>query len=169
MSHRPAALRHRGGVAVALLLALTLALSGGLPASAIAAPPRRASYNQVINELMCTVCHESLALAQSPEAFQERQVVRTMVAQGETHRQIEHNMVESYGPAVLALPPAHGFNLFVYVIPPVLLALGVATLIITLPKWRRRTRLAGAQPTAAPRTLDPDDARRLNEDLARGA
>jgi hypothetical protein len=45
----------------------------------------------------------------------------------------------------------------------------VATLMITLPKWRRRARLAAAQPTAAPRTLDPDDAQRLNEDLARGA
>ncbi len=56
-----------------------------------------------------------------------------------------------------------------YVIPPVLVALGVATLMITLPKWRRRTRLAAAQPTAAPPTLDPDDAQRLNEDLARGA
>jgi cytochrome c-type biogenesis protein CcmH len=168
VTRRPAALGRWAAAAVPFVLTLTVALSGGLPAS-WAATPRRASYNQVVNDVMCVVCHEPLAVAQSPEAFQERQYIRTLIAQGETRAQIEHGMVESYGPAVLALPPAHGFNLFVYVIPPVLVALGVATLMITLPKWRRRTRLAAAQPTAAPPTLDPDDAQRLNEDLARGA
>lgn len=168
MTRRPAALGRWAAAAVPLVLALTVALSGGLPAAS-AATPQRASYNQVVNDVMCVVCHEPLAVAQSPEAFQERQYIRTLIAQGETRAQIEHGMVESYGPAVLALPPANGFNLFVYVIPPVLVALGVATLMITLPKWRRRTRLAAAQPTAAPPTLDPDDAQRLNEDLARGA
>jgi cytochrome c-type biogenesis protein CcmH len=169
VTRRPAALGRWAAAAVPFALALTVALSGGLPASWAAATPRRASYNQIVNDVMCVVCHEPLAVAQSPEAFQERQYIRTLIAQGETRARIEHDMVESYGPAVLALPPAHGFNLLVYVIPPVLLGLGVATLMITLPKWRRRTRLAAAEPTAAPRTLDPDDAQRLNDDLARGA
>jgi cytochrome c-type biogenesis protein CcmH len=165
MSRPPVALR-RLTAAMALVLAVSVPVSSAVAAAAV---PRRASYNQVVDDVMCVVCHEPLAVAQSPEAFQERAVIRTLVAQGETRQQIEHNLVESYGDAVLALPPAHGFNLFVYVVPPVLLVLGVAMVLITLPRWRRRTRLAAGEPTAARPALDPSDARRLDEDLARGA
>jgi cytochrome c-type biogenesis protein CcmH len=120
MSRRRPTLR-RLAAALGLVLAVSLPVTSAVAAPAI---PRRASYNQVVDDVMCVVCHEPLAVAQSPEAFQERQYIRTLIAQGETRPQIEHNMVESYGPAVLALPPAHGFNLLVYIIPPVLLALG---------------------------------------------
>jgi cytochrome c-type biogenesis protein CcmH len=160
--------RRRCRTAAASLVASLALLAAGPVTAALAAAPH-VSYNQIVNDVMCVVCHEPLAVAQSPEAFQERQYIRTLIAQGETRTQIEHEMVESYGPAVLALPPAHGFNLFVYVIPPVLLALGVATVLITLPRWRRRTRLAAAQPAAARPALDPGDAERLDEDLARRA
>ncbi|HEY8625724.1 MAG TPA: cytochrome c-type biogenesis protein CcmH, partial [Solirubrobacteraceae bacterium] len=73
----------------------------------------------------------------------------------------------NYGTAVLALPPAHGFNLAVYVIPPALLVLGIGTLVVVLPRWRRRTRAAAGEPLAPGPALDPGDARRLDEDLAR--
>ncbi|HEY5429486.1 MAG TPA: cytochrome c-type biogenesis protein CcmH [Solirubrobacteraceae bacterium] len=168
MSRRPGAPGRPAALAVALLLALAVALSGPLTSAATAGAPR-ASYNQIVGDLMCTVCHEPLAVAQSPEAFQERGVVRTLIGQGETRAQVERNMVAAYGAAVLALPPAHGFNLLVYVVPPVLLAVGVVTLLIAIPKWRRRTRLAASDPTTAASVLDAGDARRLDEDLARGA
>jgi cytochrome c-type biogenesis protein CcmH len=171
MTRRPVASRRLVRSVATALAAVSLTLGGGLSAAAAAAAavPQRASYTQVLNDVMCVVCHEPLAVAQSPEAFQERQYIRTLISQGETRTQIEHNMVESYGPAVLALPPAHGFNLFVYIIPPVLLVLGVATVLITIPRWRRRTRQAAAQAAVALPALDPGDARRLDEDLARGA
>ena len=169
MSQGPATGRRRAALAVTIGLAVALTFSGGLTVAVAAATGPRASYNQIVNDVMCVVCHEPLAVAQSPEAFQERQYIRTLIAQGQTRRQIEHSLVESYGPAVLALPPAHGFNLFVYVVPPVLLALGVVTLMVTVPKWRRRTRVAAGEPVVAAAPLDPGDARRLDEDLARGA
>jgi cytochrome c-type biogenesis protein CcmH len=164
MTRRPAALL--AAVALSALSALSA------PTLALAATPR-ASFTQIENDVMCVACHESLAVAQSPEAFSERQYIRTLIAQGEARKQIEHNLVEQYGPSVLALPPAHGFNLLVYVVPPVVLILGIATVAYTLPRWRRRTReqaaaqAAGAAPGAP--ALDPADARRLNEDLGRYA
>jgi cytochrome c-type biogenesis protein CcmH len=155
---------HRRALATALVLALTLAAALG--PTAVAATPR-ASFTQIENDVMCVVCHEPLAVAQSPQAFSERQYIRTLIAQGETRRQIEHNLVQQYTAAVLALPPAHGFNLLVYVIPPVLLAMGIAVVVVTLPRWRRRSRLAATEPLPSAEDLTPADAHRLDEDLAR--
>jgi cytochrome c-type biogenesis protein CcmH len=150
-----------------LLLALALALATALsPAAAMAATPR-ASLTQIENDVMCVACHESLAVAQSPEAFSERAYIRQLIAQGMTQPQIEKELVVQYGPAVLGKPPARGFNLLIYVLPPVLLAIAIATLLVTIPKWRQRSRLAASSPLPAGPALDPADSRRLEEDLAR--
>lgn len=149
--------------ALALAAALLLALS---PVTAFAATAR-ASLTDIENDVMCVVCHESLAVAQSPQADAERSFIRALISQGMSKKQIEQALVGQYGTAVLALPTAHGFNLAVYVIPPALLVLGIGTLVIALPKWRRRSRAAAAQSTATGPALDPGDARRLDEDLAR--
>jgi cytochrome c-type biogenesis protein CcmH len=150
--------------ALALAAALLLALS---PVAAFAATAH-ASLTDIENDVMCVVCHESLAVAQSPQADAERSFIRGLISQGLAKKQIEQALVGQYGTAVLALPPAHGFNLAVYVIPPALLVLGIGTLVIALPKWRRRSRAAAAAQSTAPGPpLDPGDARRLDEDLAR--
>jgi cytochrome c-type biogenesis protein CcmH len=147
-----------------LLITMLAALAG--PGLALAAG--RASFTDIESEVMCVLCHEPLAVAQSPEAFQERDYIRGLILQGQNKAQILHNLVEQYGQAVLAKPPAKGFNLSVYIIPPVLLALGIGTLAITLPRWRRRTRAAAANaPPASTEPLSDDDTRRLDEDLAR--
>jgi cytochrome c-type biogenesis protein CcmH/NrfF len=153
----------------AAVLALGLGFSA---ASAVAAlsPKDQTSYIQVVDDVMCVVCHEPLAVAQSPEAFQERDYIRQLIAQGKTRREIENDLVTQYGPAVLARPPAHGVNVLVYVVPPLVLLLGLATLAVFVPKWRRRARQSEAeQPEPAASALDPADAQRLNDDLGRFA
>jgi cytochrome c-type biogenesis protein CcmH len=155
------------GSLVAVLLALGLAVSGDLGFASSAAAAARPSLTQLYGEFMCVACHESLAVAQSPESFSERQYIRDLIAEGETAAQIKSNMVASYGPAVLAVPPAQGFNLLVYVLPPVLVALALVMLVVTIPKWRRRARQATPMPSAAP--LNADDDRRLNDELGRFA
>jgi cytochrome c-type biogenesis protein CcmH len=159
--------RPLAGVLAGLLAALLVS-----PAAALAANAGgRASFTRIESEVMCVVCHEPLAVAQSPEAFQERDYIRGLINQGKSRTEIENDLVQQYGPAVLAKPPAHGFNLLVYVIPPVAVILGVAGVAITLPRWRRRTRQAGAVAAAGPQPAGPAfsaaDARRLDEDLKR--
>jgi cytochrome c-type biogenesis protein CcmH len=156
----------RAVAAVALVAAMLLAVS---PAAAYAAKPS-ASLTDIENDVMCVACHESLAVAQSPEAYSERQYIRQLIDQGLTKQQIESQLVAQYGPSVLGKPPANGFNLVVYVVPVVIVVGGVALLAFTIPRWRRRTRRAAAAegPTAAS-PLDPSDAQRLDEDLARQA
>jgi cytochrome c-type biogenesis protein CcmH/NrfF len=153
-------IRRRAVVALALTAGLALAAGG----SASAAP--RASLTDIENDVMCVSCHEALAVAQSPQAVAERNFISGLISQGLTKAQIERALVAQYGPAVLGKPPAHGFNLTVYVLPAALLAGGLAVLAVTLPRWRRRSH-AQAITSAPGSALSPTDASRLEEDLAR--
>jgi cytochrome c-type biogenesis protein CcmH len=116
------------------------------------------------NETMCVVCNEPLAVAQSPQAYRERNFIRSLIAKGETKAQIERALVAVYTSAVLAKPPAHGFNLTVYILPPAIVVAGIALLAFLLPRWRRRVRARGPTTTAA--SLTPADQQRLDEELS---
>ncbi len=156
--------RLRAAFAVLAVAAVTLA-----PLSSAAAKGT-VSFIQVQNDVMCVACHEPLAVAQSPEAFSERAYIRQLIAQGMTKARIEKELVAQYGEAVLAKPPAHGFNLVIYILPPAVLLIGLATLAYTLPRWRRSSRRAATGAAGVPPPpMDADDARRLREDLARQA
>jgi cytochrome c-type biogenesis protein CcmH len=134
--------------------------------AAWAAPKPRASLTDIENDVMCTICHEPLAVAQSLEADQERSYIRGLIAEGLTKPQIERNLVTQYGEAVLGKPPASGINLTIYILPPAVVVAGIAILAFTLPKWRRRTRAAQNEPAQAAPPLDPADAERLDRELS---
>ncbi|MBV8216862.1 MAG: cytochrome c-type biogenesis protein CcmH [Solirubrobacterales bacterium] len=152
---------------MALLIALTVGPQALAPAAASASPTPRASLTDIESDVMCTSCREPLEVAQSPQADSERAYIRMLIAQGETKQQILNNLVAQYGPSVLGKPPAQGFNLTVYILPPAILIAGAAILFVTLPRWRRRTKATAEQPAPDRKPLDPAEARRLDEDLAR--
>jgi cytochrome c-type biogenesis protein CcmH len=152
----------------ALLLCAALVFAG--PAGAAIARSS-VSFTQMEQQFMCVACHEALNVAQSQESFSERAYLRQLIARGLNTSQIRSQFVAAYGPAVLASPPASGFNLTIYILPPAIVVIGAVSLAIALPRWRRRTRAAGGggpRPGNSP-ALSPDDARRLDEDLARHA
>jgi cytochrome c-type biogenesis protein CcmH len=154
----------RGSAALAVvILALLSALLA--PAGVAAATHARASLLDIENDVMCTVCNEPLAVADSREAYQEKDFIRGLIAKGETKAQIERQLVAQYGLAVLGRPPAHGFNLTVYVLPPAVVIVGIAILLFTLPRWRRRAQ-AARQPLPSGPALDPAEERRLDEELS---
>jgi cytochrome c-type biogenesis protein CcmH len=145
---------------------LALALVSLLSASqALAAAPPRTSLTAVENDLMCVICHEPLAVAQAPEAEAERHLISQLIARGYTKSQIDRAMVVQYGTAVLAKPPARGFDLSVYVIPPAAVLLGLAVVGFALARWRRSGKDSPPERAIAP--LSEPEAQRLEEDLAR--
>jgi cytochrome c-type biogenesis protein CcmH len=154
--------RRTGRIATAAAC-MTLAASSGVAAAAAT----RASLTDIEDEVMCVACHTPLAVSESPQANSERDYIRSLIAHGETKGQIKSALVAQYGQAVLALPSAHGFNLAVYILPPALVLAGVAMLVVTVPRWRRRARAAATRTGPAGAPLEPADERRLNEDLAR--
>jgi cytochrome c-type biogenesis protein CcmH len=151
------------------VLALSLAATMAFGATAQAATTAKTSYLQVVDDVMCVVCHEPLGVAQSPEAFQERGYIRQLIAQGKTRKEIENDLVQQYGPAVLSRPPADGVNLLVYIVPPLVVIVGIIVVAIFIPRWRRSARQSRADTTSDTTPLDPADAKRLNEDLGRFA
>jgi cytochrome c-type biogenesis protein CcmH len=155
----------RAGVVILLALAgSALAFAG----PAAAAPRPGLTVTGMETDFMCVVCHEALNVSQAPEADQERSTISGLIAEGDTRAQIDSAMVAQYGSSVLAEPTAQGFNVVLYVLPPVLVLAGLAALAVVLPRWRRRARAAAAAETeiAGP-PLDAADAKRLDEELAR--
>jgi cytochrome c-type biogenesis protein CcmH len=143
--------------ALAVLLAALV-----LAAPAAAAPPR-ASLTDVEDEVMCVQCGTVLNISESAVADRERAFIRRRIAQGQDKAQIKRELAQAYGAAVLALPDDKGFNLAVYLIPGLLVALGLAGVAVAAHRWRRTPRAAAE---AAGPELDPDDARRLDAELA---
>jgi len=153
---------------IAALLTLALVLVT-LPASLAAAAVRpKVNYYDFQNEVMCVVCRVSLASASGPQADSERQTIRNLIAQGRTEDQIKTALVAAYGDRVLALPRDSGVNVLVYIVPIAVVVLGLTGVAIALPRWRRHSAERAARPFAiGSADLSADDARRLDDDLAR--
>jgi cytochrome c-type biogenesis protein CcmH len=142
-------------------LALLAALAFAAPAGAATA---RTSLSDIEDEVMCVTCRVPLSIAESPEADRERAFIDARIRQGATKAEIKQALVTQYGDRVLATPSDHGVDLAAWLVPGALVVLALVALGIALPRWRR-SRERAAEPDRAP--LDPADARRLNEDLAR--
>lgn len=146
------------------LLVVVLAAAAGAPAAALAAAPK-ASLTDIENDVMCVTCREPLIEAQSPQAYEERAFIRSLIAQGMNKAQIERALVAQYGPSVLGKPPASGFDLTVYLLPAAAVALAILATAIVLPRWRRSTRREAASADGAAPTLSAAQAQRLDEEL----
>jgi cytochrome c-type biogenesis protein CcmH len=151
----------------------------GAPATALAGQAR-ASLTDIENDVMCVACHEPLAVAESPQADSERNYILMLIRRGETKAEIERELVAQYGPSVLGKPPAQGFSLSLYILPPALVVIGLLILAVTLPRWRRRTRAIqaaspGPEGSATPAAggangslaLSSKEAQRLDDELTR--
>ncbi len=143
-------------VLVGVLLALALVAPAG------AAAPR-ASLPDVEDEVMCVQCGTALTVSVSAVADRERAFIRRRIADGMDKAQIKRALAREYGSAVLAMPGDSGFDITNWLVPGLLVALGIAGVALAARRWRRQPAAAG--PAAPP--LDPDDARRLDAELAR--
>jgi cytochrome c-type biogenesis protein CcmH len=146
------------------LLAALLALAVLAPAAGGAAP--RASLTDIEDEVMCVVCGVPLELAtDAPQAIQERNLIRHLIAQGLTKEQIKDRLVAEYGDEVLATPSNSGFDLAAWLVPGAAIVVAAVAIAIGLRRWRRRDGEDGPPDDAEP--LAGEDAARLDEDLAR--
>ena len=149
---------------LAALAATVLALA--LPAAATAA---NASLPDIEDEVMCTICGTTLQLSNSPQAERERVFINELIAQGKTKEQIKADLVDEYGPEVLAVPDDEGFDLIGgWVLPVVAVLVGAVLVALAARRWRLDQRRDEAE-APAPVRPDPssDEAKRLREDLER--
>ena len=145
-------------------LALVLiALALVAPPAAGAAEPRT-SLPDVEDEVMCVLCNVPLNVADEPQAAQQRDLIRRLIAQGLTKEQIKDRLVQEYGARVLAVPEDDGVGVAAYAVPIALVLAMVGAAALLLPRWRRREPRAAA--AGGPVASDAE-LKRLDEDLAR--
>jgi cytochrome c-type biogenesis protein CcmH len=147
------------------LLGVLVAIAASDPGAAASAAVARTSLPIIERQVMCVTCKIPLNVAQSPQADRERAYIQGLINEGDTQAQIKTALVGQYGPTVLGLPSAHGFDLTVYLVPLAVLLALVVGLALLLPRWRRARAQAAGGPSGA--TLDAGDAARLDADLAR--
>lgn len=155
--------------AALLLLASSLLPAAGAQAQA-PAPEPQASLPDIEDEVMCPVCGTLLELAsEAPQAQRQRDLIRDLIAQGYTKDEIKDVLVAEFGEEILAVPDDEGFDLAAWLVPAAAFVGGAVAIFVGLRRWRRSG--SGASPggggggTASP--LDPDEAKRLDEDLTR--
>ncbi|HEU4786903.1 MAG TPA: cytochrome c-type biogenesis protein [Gemmatimonadaceae bacterium] len=108
-----------------------------------------AETRSLATQLRCPVC-QGLSVQDSPSelAQQMRDVVRQQLQDGKSPDEVKQYFVARYGEWILMAPPASGFNWLVYSLPVIVLAIGVAFLIVIVRRWTSAPR--DAAPPATP-------------------
>jgi len=123
--------------------------------------PTDDDVNRVARQLYCPVCENvPLDVCPTQACADWRADIRQRLAQGWTDEQIIAYFAQQYGDRVLARPPARGLSVMVYLVPPLVLALGV-WFVVRFLRNNRRMALASAlapQPDA-PNPSDDYEAR----------
>jgi cytochrome c-type biogenesis protein CcmH len=150
-------------------LSLGALATGGTALTTIAAGASakpRASLPNIQRQVMCVTCKIPLMVADSPQADRERAFIEALIAEGKDEAQIKDALVAQYGPAVLALPATHGFDLTVYLVPIAIVLALLAALAVLLPRWRRHARAQASERVPVP-ALSAAETSRLDADLER--
>ena len=110
------------------LLATTLLALKMLPSSAQTPVPYHPSddeVNAIAKQLYCPVCENvPLDVCGTQACEQWRGLIRQRLGEGWSEEQIKSYFVTQYGDRVLAAPPVHGINWFIYIVPPVIILVG---------------------------------------------
>ena len=141
---------------------IATALVGLAAAVPVAAAPSPADLEA---ELVCPTCETTLDQSNAPVAQRMKQLIRQRIAAGWSEAEIKADLVDQFGPGVLAEPPKSGFDLLAWLLPLGLLlagALGVGALA-----WGWSRRRDGSGDGAAAAALDPELERRVDAELER--
>ncbi len=150
-----------------MLLAVGMFAIGALGAT----PGSKPTLEQVGNEVYCqcgcvTVLNHCPHL---PSECQSRAQMQTVilkdVQQGKANPAILQDLVDRFGVHVLASPPATGFNLTVWVLPGVVLIIGLAIVLLIVRRWRAKNSAPTEEGTAGP--ADPKIMAAVEEEMNR--
>lgn len=112
---------------VTLALAVILIL---IPSTIVGAqdesPITDDEVNALAEELYCPVCENvPLDVCPTKACAQWRDLIREKMELGWSEKQIKEFFAEQYGDQVMAVPPRRGFNWLIYVLPPLVVLIGM--------------------------------------------
>jgi cytochrome c-type biogenesis protein CcmH len=153
---------------------VTIALLASAAALALASPAfaseRHPSLNEIEGEVICPVCPgETIDQSDAAIALRMKAFIARRIAAGDTKSEIESKLAAEFGPAVIAQPSKHGFNLLAWLLPLVGIVAAGAVLGGLAWRWSRGRSSSGSTGEAALQgrgELDPEAERRLDRELA---
>ena len=120
-----------------------LALVCALIAVTAGATDATARYQKDSHQLMCGCgCNQLLGecnhvgCPSSPGMLAQ---LSASIARGDSDDAIFHQFQEQYGPVILASPMFTPFNHFAWIVPPLVLFLGIAGVFVIVRNWKLRT------------------------------
>ena len=138
-------------------------------ALAVAAPELASDAHPTLAELegevMCPICKTTLDQSNSAAAQRIKAFIVRRIRAGDSKSEIERRLVDDFGPAILAQPPKHGFDLLAWVLP--IAGLFGGALVVGIAAWRWSRRHDPEPALAGVGRLDPELERRLDEELRR--
>ncbi len=129
----------------------------------VAPPALSLTVNEVAREVRCPTCNTPLDVSSAPVALRMKAYISERIAAGETSKErIIDELALEFGESVRTTPPKSGFNLLAWVVPGIVVGLGLAAIPFVTRAWARRRAVP-----AAPRPPSDEEARRLEEELRR--
>lgn len=143
---------------------LLFAVSAPAQVDALTDPKLEKQARQLDQEVIAPCCWTNpIGEHYSPEATQLKRRVRQMLADGQSVAQIKQSLVDEFGERILGKPRGRGFNLLVWVIPPMVLLLALFVVYRYLKGHLKRVETVLAQKRA---TIDKD-RKEVEEELQR--
>lgn len=146
--------RFSGGLsrpALVLLLAVLVLLLAG-------AGDDDARFDKLGHQMMCVCGCNQVLLECNHVGCEYSQRMRDELAaglqRGDNDSLILQSFVQKYGPTVLAAPTTTGFNRIAWIMPFVVLVLGIALVIVVVRLWRLRVQPLPVASGLAPAQLD---------------
>ncbi len=120
-----------------------LVLLGILIAVTVGAADSSARFDKDSHEMMCVCsCNQLLGECNHvgcPDSEGMRAQLAASIAKGDSDNEIFHQFQEQYGPVVLAAPMFTRFNHLAWIMPPLMLFLGIAGVLLIVRNWKLRT------------------------------
>jgi cytochrome c-type biogenesis protein CcmH len=152
-------------------LLFSLAAAPATSVNAQSQTPSDDEVNAIAKQLFCPICENTpLDVCPTQACHDWRELIRQMLAQGQTPNEIKQYFVDHYGARVLSEPPMAGLNWLVYVIPPVAFLIGVFLLFRAFRTWKQLQKEKAEESVIPSNPVAEDDyASRLEEELRKRA
>jgi cytochrome c-type biogenesis protein CcmH/NrfF len=144
-----------------------LVLLGILIAVTAGAADSSARFEKDSHQLMCGCsCNQLLGECNhvgcpvSPVMLSE---LSAGIARGDSDDTIFHHFQDEYGPVILASPMFTRFNHFAWILPPLMLFLGIGAVLLIVRNWKMRTVPMPAAPDTPGFAATRDRIRRETE------
>ena len=119
------------------------------------------TVDDIARDVRCPTCNTPLNVSEAPIAQDMKRYIRGRIEAGDSREEIIDGLVAEFGSDVLATPPKSGFGLIAWLVPALVVAIGLALIPVLMRLWAARHGGGG------PAALSAEDEELLARERAR--